>query len=99
MHHAGLNRRVGPGGADRFRQSSQSVTAHDQSVSQASVSQLGEHGRPLLGSFTSCGAQPQAQDVSFAGQVDAVNGQWDLPTDGQQYCPVAGLSETLCMRP
>ena len=72
----------GHGRSDRFRQAPQPGTAHDQRVSEAAVAQFGEHGRPLFGALAACGAQPQAQHVSFAGQVDP---------DGDAHAPVGDL--------
>ena len=82
MHDTGLHGRVGPCRSDRFRQAPQPVTAHDQRIREAAVSQLGEHRRPLLGALAACGAQPQAQHVSLTSQVDA---------DGDVHGPVGDL--------
>ena len=82
MHDARLHGRVGPRRSDRLRQAPQTVTAHDQRVSEAAVAKLGQHRRPLLGTLTARWAQPQAQHVSFASDVHA---------DGDVHGPVGDL--------
>ncbi len=76
---------VGPGGPDRLGQTPQTVAAHDQSVGQAAVSQLGEHRSPLLGALPAGGAQPQPQNVALALKIDP---------DGHIHGPVGDLGVT-----
>ncbi len=63
----------------------QTVAAHDQSVGQAAVSQLGEHRSPLLGALPAGGAQPQPQNVALALKIDP---------DGHIHGPVGDLGVT-----
>ena len=71
MHDAGLHGRLGPGEPDRLRQPLEAVAADDQRVLEAAVSQLGQHRRPLLGALTARRAEPEAEHVAFAVEVDA----------------------------
>ena len=56
---------------DRLRQPLQAVAADDQRVLEAAVSELGQHRRPLLRALTARRAQPEAEHVALAVEVDA----------------------------
>ena len=52
VDHAQLDGGLGPDLVDRFRQTLQPVAADDHDVFDATVTQLGEGGHPVFGSFT-----------------------------------------------
>ncbi len=71
MHHTRLHIGKRPSRADRIRQTIQPVAADDEGVVDATVSQLAQHARPELRSFTAGRPNPQAEDVAFAVHVNA----------------------------
>jgi hypothetical protein len=78
VHHAQVHLGQGPGGPDRLRQALEPVTTDDERVADPPVAQLGEQAHPELGALPTGGADPQAQHVTLAVQVDA-HGHVDRP--------------------
>ena len=71
MHHAGPHGGRGPGRLDRVGQAFEAVAAHDQHVFDASVAQLSEHPQPVLGALAVAVADPDAQHMLAAVEIDA----------------------------
>jgi hypothetical protein len=69
VDHAQLHVCLGPDLADRVGQALQSVAGDDAHVGHTAVAWFGPGGQPVL-SALAAGADPQAEHVAFAGQVD-----------------------------
>src|SRR5262249_54964697 len=67
-----------PGRTNGLGQALQPVAAHDERIGDAAVAQLGEYAHAKLGAFTTRGADPRAEHIAFAVQVDA-HGHVDGP--------------------
>lgn len=74
MHNTWLNRGLRPNSFDCVAEPGESVSADNQHVEHATVTDLGEDSEPIFGSFVT-GAKPQAKYVFRAFKI---NGHCDV---------------------